>query len=123
MGIELRMEPFAERCEKERPQRPIYEFCFRDIDKLFNRFGLNLNEFRDNAEKDGRLPHDVALRLIGSVESHRAPAELLALLHQYRAWYEQPENISTRMQVYIGSFPGLASEIGHWPIEKRRPWP
>ncbi len=43
MGIDLRMEPYAEMFETERPEsRIIDELCFPDItDKLCDRLGLS----------------------------------------------------------------------------------
>jgi hypothetical protein len=98
MGVDLRMEPYATMFEKERPEsRIIDELCFPDVtDKLCDRLGLSRDEFRELSDKDGRLPHEAALRLLAAVESHHALAEkLLTLLHYYRDWYENPERVAT----------------------------
>jgi hypothetical protein len=64
MGVDLRMEPYATMFEKERPEsRIIPELCLPDVDKLFESLGLSLDEFHALADKEGRLPHEAALRL------------------------------------------------------------
>ena len=46
MGVDLRMEPYAEMFEKERPGlRIIDEFCFPDIDKLFGHLGMRWDDY------------------------------------------------------------------------------
>lgn len=124
MGVNLRMEPYAELFEKERPGlRIIDAFCFPDIDKLFGRLGLRWDEYSADAV-DGRLPHDTALRLIAAVEPHQALAEkLLTLLLYYRQWYEHPDLVPTQMQQpqFVGSVPGMVGEVGHWALDKRQP--
>jgi hypothetical protein len=124
MGVDLRMEPYATMFEKERPEsRIIDELCFPDVtDKLCDRLGLSRDEFRELADKDGRLPHEAALRLLAAVESHHALAEkLLTLLHYYRDWYENPELVATQMQgISKGRAPRMEGEIGHLP--DKRPW-
>ena len=82
MGVDLRMEPYATMFEKERPEsRIMMSICFPDItDKLCDRLGLSRDEFRELADKDGRLPHEAALRLLAAVESHHALAEKAAYL-------------------------------------------
>jgi hypothetical protein len=124
MGVNLRMEPYAEMFEKERPGlRIIDEFCFPDIDKLFDRLGLRWDDYSVDAV-NGRLPHDTALRLLAAVEPHQALAEkLLTLLHYYGQWYEHPDRVPTQMQQpqFIGSVPGMAGKVGHWTLEERLP--
>ena len=77
------------------------------------------------------------MRLLAAVESHQLPPELnrgnarsalidkrdklLVLLHYYRDSYEHPDHVPTQMQQFVGSVPGLAGEVGHWPLDKRRP--
>jgi hypothetical protein len=124
MGIDLRMEPYAEMFEKERPEsRIIDELCFPDItDKLCDRLGLSWNDFYAAIDEEGRLPHEAALRLLAAVESHHALAEkLLTLLHYYRDWYENPERVATQMQgISKGRAPRMEGEIGH--LRDPRPW-
>ena len=79
MGVDLRMEPYAEMFEKDRPGlRIIDEFCFPDIDKLCDRLGLSWVDFYAVIDNEGRLPHEAALRLLAAVESHQIPPELRA---------------------------------------------
>lgn len=140
MGVDLRMEPYAEMFEKERPEsRIIDELCFPDItDKLCDRLGLRWDDFYAAIDEEGRLPHDAALRLLAAVESHQLPPELnrgnarsalidkrdklLVLLHYYRNWYEHPDRVPTQMQQFVGSAPGMAGKIGHLPESERQPW-
>jgi hypothetical protein len=124
MGIDLRMEPYAEMFETERPEsRIIDELCFPDItDKLCDRLGLSWDDFYSAIDEKGRLPHEAALKLLVAVESHHALAEkLLTLLHYYRDWYENPERAATQMQgITQGRAPGMEGRIGHLPDP--RPW-
>ncbi len=124
MGVDLRMEPYAEMFQKERPGlRIIDEFCFLDIDKLFGRLGLSWDDFGAAADKDGRLPHEAALRLLAAVEPHQAPAKkLLILLHYYSQWYEHPDRIPMQMHQFVGTVPGMAGVVGHWEPDRRRSW-
>jgi hypothetical protein len=82
MGLDLRMEPYAEMFEKERPEsRIVDELCFRDIsDKLCDRLGLSWEDLHAAIDEEGRLPHAAALRLLAAVESHHALAEKAAYL-------------------------------------------
>jgi hypothetical protein len=124
MGIDLRMEPYAEMFEKERPEsRIIDELCFRTSpNKLCDRLGLSWNDFYAAIDEEGRLPHEAALRLLAAVESHHALAEkLLTLLHYYCDWYENPERVATQMRgITQGRAPGMEGRIGHLPDP--RPW-
>lgn len=124
MGIDLRMEPYAEMFETERPEsRIIDELCFPDItDKLCDRLGLSWDDFYSAIDEKVRLPHEAALKLLVAVESHHALAEkLLTLLHYYRDWYENPERAATQMQgITQGRAPGMGGRIGHLPDP--RPW-
>jgi hypothetical protein len=99
MGVDLRMEPYATMFEKERPKsRIIDELCFPDIDKLLEYLGRKWDEYSVDAVS-GRLPHDAALRLLTTVETHQIPAQkLLTLLHYYRDWYENPDRVAMQMQ-------------------------
>ena len=74
MGVDLRMEPYAEMFEEERPEsRIIDELCFPDItDKLCDRLGLRWDDFYAAIDEQGRVPHDAALRLLAVVESQHA---------------------------------------------------
>ena len=138
MGVDLRMEPYAEMFEKERPGlRIIDEFCFPDIDKLFGHLGMKWDDYSIDAV-NGRLPHDAALRLLAAVESHQLPPELnrgnarsalidkrdklLVLLHYYRNWYEHPDRVPTQMQQFVGSAPRQAGKICHLPESDRQLW-
>jgi hypothetical protein len=137
MGVDLRMEPYAEMFEKERPGlRIIDEFCFPDIDKLCDRLGLSWGDFYAVIDNEGRLPHEAALRLLAAVESHQIPPELtgdarsalidkrdrlLVLLRYCRDWYEYPERVPTQMQQFVGSAPGMAGKISSYLTDKR-PW-
>jgi hypothetical protein len=97
MGVDLRLEPYAELFEKEQPAlRIIDEFCFPDVDNLLGRLGLRWDDYSVFAVND-RLPHDVALKLLDAVEGHQAPPpKLLTFLRHYRFWYENPEFIPPR---------------------------
>jgi hypothetical protein len=56
MGVDLRMEPYAEIFQKERPRlRIIDEFCFLYIDKLFGHLGMRWDDYSVDAV-NGRLP-------------------------------------------------------------------
>jgi hypothetical protein len=137
MGVDLRMEPYATMFQKERPEsRIIDELCFPDIDKMLDRLGVIWGDFYAVVDKDGRLPHDAALKLLAAVESHQLPPELtrdaraalsdkrgklLILLRYYRDWYEHPERVATQMQgISKGRAPGMEGQIGHLP--DKRPW-
>jgi hypothetical protein len=63
-----------------------------DVDKLFGNLGLSLDEFRALADKDGRLPHEAALKLLrkGQIGG--------TLAHYYRDWHEHPELVAIQMQ-------------------------
>jgi hypothetical protein len=52
MGVDLRMEPYAEMFEKE--ARIIDELCFPDIDKLCDRLGLSWGDFYAVIDNEGR---------------------------------------------------------------------
>ena len=91
MGVDLRMEPYATMFEKERPEsRIIPELCLPDVDKLFESLGLSLDEFHALADKEGRLPHEAALRLFkkGQIGG--------TLAHYYSQWYEHPNLLPSR---------------------------
>jgi hypothetical protein len=137
MGVDLRMEPYATMFQKERLEsRIIDELCFPDIDKMLDRLGVIWGDFYAVVDKDGRLPHDAALKLLAAVESHQLPPELtrdaraalsdkrgklLILLRYYRDWYEHPERVATQMQgISKGRAPGMEGQIGHLP--DKRPW-
>ena len=138
MGVDLRMEPYAKKFEEDRPGlRILDEFCFSEIDELFGHLGLKWDDFCAVADKEGRLPHDAALRLLAAVEWHQVPPEskgdarsalidkrnkLLVLLHYYRDWYEHPDRVPTQMQQFVGSAPDMAGRIGHLPEFERQPW-
>jgi hypothetical protein len=116
MGVDLRMEPYATMFETERPEsRIIDELCIPDIDKQFADLGLSLDEFHAVADKDGRLSHETALRLLqkGQIGG--------MLAHYYRQWHEHPERVATQMQgISQGRAPGMEGRIGHLP--DKRPW-
>ena len=116
MGVDLRMEPYATMFEKERPEsRIIPELCLPDVDKLFESLGLSLDEFHALADKEGRLPHEAALRLFkkGQIGG--------TLAHYYSQWYEHPELVAIQMRgISKGRAPRMEGEIGHLP--DLRPW-
>jgi hypothetical protein len=137
MGVDLRMEPYATMFETERPEsRIIDELCFPDIDKLLDRLGVIWGDFYAVGDKDGRLPHDAALKLLAAVRSHQVPPDLtgdaraaliqtrdklLILLHYCRDWYGHPERVATQMQgISKGRVPRMEGEIGH--LRDPRPW-
>jgi hypothetical protein len=113
MGVDLRLEPYATMFEKE--ARMIDELCIPDIDKLFAGLGLSLDEFHAVADKDGRLSHEAALRLLqkGQIGG--------MLAHYYTQWHEHPELVVTQMQgISKARAPRMEGEIGH--LRDKRPW-
>jgi hypothetical protein len=123
VSVDLRMEPYATKFEKERPEsRIIDELCFPDIDRLCERLGLSWYDFYATVDDEGRLPHNAALRLLAACESHHAlTGSLLTLLRHYRQWYEHPDRVATQMQgISKGRAPRMEGEIGHLPDP--RPW-
>ena len=52
------------------------ELCFPDIDKMLDPLGVLWGDFYAVVDKDGRLPHAAALKLLAAVESHQLPPEL-----------------------------------------------
>jgi hypothetical protein len=137
MGIDLRMEPYAEMFEKE--ARIIDELCFPDLDKLCDRLGLSWGDFYAVIDNEGRLPHDAALKILAAVESHQVPPELtsdaraalidkrdklLILLRYYCDWHEHPDHVATQMQgISKGRAPGMEGLIGRDDyLPDKRPW-
>lgn len=137
MGVDLRMEPYAEMFQKERPEsRVLDEFYFHDVDTLFDSMGLTWDHYSpvDKLDDQGRLPHEAALKLLHAIESHPMPQDvpsrqlvidrrdkLLTMLRFYRQWHEHPERIPTQVQeVLAGRAPGMAGRIGH--LQERHPW-
>jgi hypothetical protein len=106
------MEPYATMYEKERPEsRIIPELCVPDVDK----FGLSLDKFHALTDKDGRLPHEAALRLFKKGQMGGT------LAHYYSQWYEHPELVAIQMQgISKGRAPRMEGEIGH--LADKRPW-
>src|SRR5262249_14719830 len=47
--------------EESSDLRVVDEFCFLEIDELFDRLELNWEDFRMMADKDGCLPHNATL--------------------------------------------------------------
>jgi hypothetical protein len=114
MGVDLRMEPYATMCQNERPESRIFdELCLPDIDELFASLGLSLDEFHALADKDGRLPHEAALRLFKKGQMGGT------LAHYYSQWYEHPELVAIQMQgISKGRAPRMEGEIGHLPDKR-----
>ena len=70
-----------------------------------------MDDFYAVADKEGRLPHEAALRLLGKV----------GVVHYYSQWYEHPDSVSPQLQgILKGRAPGMEGLIGHLP--DKRPW-
>jgi len=55
MRADLRMEPYAEMYQAERPEsRMLDEFYFRDVDNLFDSIGLIWNDYSPVDQLDDR---------------------------------------------------------------------
>ena len=66
MGIDLRMEPFAEMYQAKCTRSGILdEFYFQDVDWLFERLGLTWDDYSavDELDDKGRFPHEAVLKL------------------------------------------------------------
>ena len=137
MGIDLRMEPFAEMYQAKRTRLGMLdEFYFQDIDWLFERLGLTWDDYSavDELDDTGRFPHEAVLKLSRAIETNPLPRDasarellikrrqgLLAMLQLYAEWHGNPEKIPLQLQdVLAGRAPGMEGLVGQ--LTDPRPW-
>ena len=137
MRVDLRLEPYAEMYEAERPRSGILdEFFVHDVVWLFECLGLTWDDYSaaDELDERGRLPHRAVLKLSQALETSAVPRDvsakellakkrekLLTMLRLYAEWHEHPERIPAQMQdILVGRAPGLEDVVGQLPDP--RPW-
>ena len=137
MGVDLRMEPYAEMYQAERQESGIPdEFYFQNVDGVFESLGLVWDDYSvvDELDDRGRFPHKAALKISEALEGNQVPHEvgarellvkrrekLLTMLRVYVEWHEHPERILVQMQeIVAGRAPGMKDRASD--LQDRRPW-
>jgi hypothetical protein len=137
MRVDLRLEPYAEMYQTERPRSDIPdEFYFQDIIWLFEHLGLTWDDYSaaDELDERGRFPHQAVPKLSQAIETSAVPHDvsarellvkrrekLLRMLRRYAEWHEHPERIPIQMRdILVGRAPGLEGLVGQLPDP--RPW-